>query len=833
MKRKALPILISGLLACSATAILFACGDNDDTPDPVTYSVTYVKSGSETGSVPTDSAKYEEGAQVTVLGKGTLARVDYTFTGWAYGGTTYTEGQKFTMPASNVTLTAQWTENTPAPIEYNVSYVLGEGAEWASAAPAAKVAAGTEITLPDTDSVSKSGMKLTGWTIGTTPYEPGAAYTVNGDVTITANWDTEKFSVAYVDGREHREVAGSYEAGTKIDVADVPGTWGSEGKEFKGWQHKYYVNEEVSGAVKVEDEDLWLVTETYQAGDKFTVPANNVNLIAIWEYAGINVNFYDDEDDFDPTTVVYKPDTEFEMPGTPDGVTVPEGQQFYWIYTHEYQDANYVSHSDIIVFDLNDTAVTDLLVELMEDGTEGIDVIGFVGKIVPAFTAVNWHTPSADTVNISYGQTVTLTGDMTVTAQEAGGTAHGDYEGIFVSVGKADGNDPVSVMMLYHKGVLNDHDGTNYSGLTHSALGVKSATAATLSKLNESYAYETIDYSLATVITMLGGIINNYTVVIDYTSATQIVVTTSFVSIADGETYKYEGVLTVTAADAHAGLAQTYKLAVCGESGSSLKNGKFVIEGTATTLPAISGHDWTVDNGYVCTICGDINPDHPHSYVEDVCTICGAVNPAHTSHQYGEDGGFCTICGNAYSITIDGTTYTADLTSAAITNNDTSGLWWDGKTSNVEIGASDQIAVISWEKTRDPNYYDVRLDITGEEGKDANDPWSVGGVFRLGPNVFEGTMTKGEQVVTVGTLPADATDGASVGSYKGIVIKAGNTMIVSLQCYRDGALFWSQTVTVDLTDTNLPTGTLYFRVAANPTFCDDFTAATGTLTAAE
>lgn len=838
MKKKALFTVLTASLMCAAAAVtLAACGD--DEPAAVTkYKVTYA--GGETtvtGTAPTE-ADHAQGDKFN-LKANTFTNEGKDFDGWKYGETTYKVGAEFTMPASDVTFTAIWK---PAVATYDVTYVLGEGGSWVNPdeAPATSVAQGTEITLPGLYDVSKDGQEITGWTIDGQPYDLGASYTVNGDVTITAVWGTEKFTVAYSGGAMGKyEIAGRYEAGTEITVIALPAEWASETKEFQSWQYSYYDEDD-------EDADAdGLVTKTYQADDKFTVPAGGATLTAKWKNVGINVTFVADKDDFEtePVTVLYKPadlanPTEAELaafmaqvPGAgnvPTGITVPDGMSFYWLYDKGYEenDLTYVQH---VVCDMEAGTIA-MLKEEIEAGTEEAEVYGFVGKVASNFTAANWYTPSADSVNISYGQTVTLTGDMTTTAKGENG-AHADYEGIFVSVGQT--NSLVSVMMLYHKGVLNNSDGDNFTGLTNNALGVKSATAATLYKENAEWTYEPIDYSAATVAAMLGGIIGNYKVVVDYTSATQIVVTTSFTSVVEGEAYKYEGVLTLTAADAHAGLAQTYKLAICGEAGSSLKNGLFTIAGTAGTLPTIPGHDWTEDNGYKCTICGQINDEHPHNFVEEVCTICGAVDTEHhTIHRYGDDGGFCTVCGNAYSITVDGTTYTGELTSAAITNNDNSGAWWDGKTSNVEIGAGDQVAVISWEKTRDANYYDVRLDISGEEGKDANDPWGSGGVFRLGPNVFEGAMTNGEEVVTTGTLPADATDGASLGSYKAIVVKAGNKMIVSLQCYRDGALFWSQTVTVDLTNTKLPTGTLYFRIAGNPTFCDDFTAATGTLTAA-
>ena len=66
-------------------------------------------------------------------------REGYTFTGWQYGGTTYHGGDTFTMPAADVTLTAQWEAES-----YDVSY------NWTGNVPAGKLfdAAGNEAAAP-------------------------------------------------------------------------------------------------------------------------------------------------------------------------------------------------------------------------------------------------------------------------------------------------------------------------------------------------------------------------------------------------------------------------------------------------------------------------------------------------------------------------------------------------------------------------------------------------------------------------------------------------------------------------------------------------------------
>jgi len=97
--------------------------DKGGNPNP-TYNLTYNGNGSTGGSVPVDSTDYEEGQLITVLGNtGSLVKTGYSFVGWntqADGnGTTYTQGQQFTMGVANVTLYAKWIEFPPYTVTYD------------------------------------------------------------------------------------------------------------------------------------------------------------------------------------------------------------------------------------------------------------------------------------------------------------------------------------------------------------------------------------------------------------------------------------------------------------------------------------------------------------------------------------------------------------------------------------------------------------------------------------------------------------------------------------------------------------------------------------------
>jgi surface protein len=95
--------------------VLLGCPPPTSSPEPETYSVTYDANGAESGVVPLDSAVYEEGASVTVLGNsGALAIRGDSFTCWNTqadgGGTGCIEGATLVVSAADVTLYAQWVD---------------------------------------------------------------------------------------------------------------------------------------------------------------------------------------------------------------------------------------------------------------------------------------------------------------------------------------------------------------------------------------------------------------------------------------------------------------------------------------------------------------------------------------------------------------------------------------------------------------------------------------------------------------------------------------------------------------------------------------------------
>lgn len=79
------------------------------------YNVTYYGNTNTSGSAPVDENDYTSGEYVTVMGKGSLVKTGYTFTGWntsASGtGTNYDVDETFAIGSADKSLYAMWKQN--------------------------------------------------------------------------------------------------------------------------------------------------------------------------------------------------------------------------------------------------------------------------------------------------------------------------------------------------------------------------------------------------------------------------------------------------------------------------------------------------------------------------------------------------------------------------------------------------------------------------------------------------------------------------------------------------------------------------------------------------
>lgn len=161
------------------------------------YAISF-NPGGGSGSMSPATAAY--GSTVT-LPACAFTRSGYVFNVWECtidGEESYFEDQdRFVMPAQNLSLTAQWTNDT-----YTVTVSPGEGGEGgAGFTYYASVSSQTKTITPPT----RTGYKITGWTFtgytGATPSASGSAVTIPantyGDITMTPTWSEDYITITF------------------------------------------------------------------------------------------------------------------------------------------------------------------------------------------------------------------------------------------------------------------------------------------------------------------------------------------------------------------------------------------------------------------------------------------------------------------------------------------------------------------------------------------------------------------------------------------------------------------------------------------------------------
>ncbi len=159
-------------------------------------------------------------------GETRIAAIDFTFSGTYSGSLQNWTGSETSVSFTNTAsgqariqvITVTFSEGgTPTPTTYTVTYDCNGGT---SGCPenVTGITAGTSITLAAAP--TKTDYTFDGWNDGSTTYEAGANYTVNGNVTMTAQW-TE-----IVSGDEHWVIANLADL-TEDDVFVIVGNNGS------------------------------------------------------------------------------------------------------------------------------------------------------------------------------------------------------------------------------------------------------------------------------------------------------------------------------------------------------------------------------------------------------------------------------------------------------------------------------------------------------------------------------------------------------------------------------------------------------------------------------
>ena len=253
------------------------------------YTVTYADTYETTIAAQTD----DYGTAVNAVA--TPVRTGYTFNGWAW---TKTEGGEAveapaTIPAYNVTATAQWTIN-----QYTVTYADTYETE---------IAAQTDDYGTAVNAVAtpvRTGYTFNGWawTNTKTGEAVNAPATIPAyDVTATAQWTVNQYTVTYADTYETTIDAQTDDYGTAVNAVATPVR---TGYGFAGW--------------------VWTNTKTGEVIEApVTIPAYDVTATAQWTANEYTITYRTYNGVYDTKTVAYGSDLVY-----PDAEPTREGHTF-------------------------------------------------------------------------------------------------------------------------------------------------------------------------------------------------------------------------------------------------------------------------------------------------------------------------------------------------------------------------------------------------------------------------------------------------------------------------------------------------------------------------
>ena len=142
------------------------------------------------GTVPSEISELE-GEVVTLPAQSGFVCEDHVFNGWSDGRATYAAGAQYVVPATNVTLTAQWI----AKRFLTFSLDGGEG----QIPVTIKNVPGAYVRLPSANGVSRGKHVFVGWSDGAMTYDAGANYRVtDANVEFKAVWQRKEAHVSIV-----------------------------------------------------------------------------------------------------------------------------------------------------------------------------------------------------------------------------------------------------------------------------------------------------------------------------------------------------------------------------------------------------------------------------------------------------------------------------------------------------------------------------------------------------------------------------------------------------------------------------------------------------------
>lgn len=260
------------------------------------YTVEYCANGADSGTVPPEQT-HDFGAAVSVADAGSLSLTGNTFVGWnsdpGGAGSPFSPGSSFVMPAEDMRLYAQWTQNPTFTVTYD-----GNGSNLGMPpVDTNEYQAGAAVSVAEPGSMGWVGYRFVEWNTSSDgsgeSLAPGSELEIpEANLTLFAVWEIDSFSFSYdPNGADTGVSPSSSECAFGAEViVSGPGTLARAGHTFAGW------NTESNG----EGTD-------YSEGSSLIMPAAPLTLFAQWA--------------IDSYTLAYEA-------ADADGGSVPEGGRF-------------------------------------------------------------------------------------------------------------------------------------------------------------------------------------------------------------------------------------------------------------------------------------------------------------------------------------------------------------------------------------------------------------------------------------------------------------------------------------------------------------------------
>ncbi len=225
------------------------------------YTITFDANGGM-GSVPAAiTADYD--STVSLPGAGSLAKTGYIFNGWSEA----VEGEvipgTYTMPFDGKMLYASWILD-----ECTLTFDANGGAGTVPS-PITKNY-GLEVDLPSLVNLSKTGHTFGGWSLTADGTAIESPYTLDGNVTLYAVWDVNKYTLSFDANGATGTIPSSPHDYDSVVTLPTVGSLVKIGHSFGGW------------SVTADGE---VITETYR------MPLGDTTLYAVWTVNQYTITF--------------------------------------------------------------------------------------------------------------------------------------------------------------------------------------------------------------------------------------------------------------------------------------------------------------------------------------------------------------------------------------------------------------------------------------------------------------------------------------------------------------------------------------------------------------